>query len=207
MIETVLNVTADPGDRVRGFRGDAEPSGQPRSRRGHPEHLPVRRSRRLDRGRRSRRRAVARAGGPDGRPPGATTRTLSTAAGRHSRADEIDRRLADWFAGQPLPRRSSGWPQRAFPQRRWCRRRWSPTTRNCATAASSRHWITRAPEPGLYPCPPFARLAGQDKWLLRPPPTLGEHNEEILRDRCGLTDEELTRLATGGVIGTRPKGL
>jgi crotonobetainyl-CoA:carnitine CoA-transferase CaiB-like acyl-CoA transferase len=60
---------------------------------------------------------------------------------------------------------------------------------------------------GLYPCPPFARLAGQEKWLLRPPPKLGEHNEEILRDRCGLTDEELARLATGGVIGTRPKGL
>ncbi|WP_142394985.1 hypothetical protein, partial [Mycobacterium avium] len=60
---------------------------------------------------------------------------------------------------------------------------------------------------GLYPCPPFALLTGQDKWLLRPPPKLGEHNEEILRDRCGLTDEELTHLAAGGVIGTRPKGL
>jgi hypothetical protein len=28
----------------------------------------------------------------------------------------------------------------------------------------------------------------------------------VLRDRCGLTDEELARLAAGGVIGTRPKG-
>jgi crotonobetainyl-CoA:carnitine CoA-transferase CaiB-like acyl-CoA transferase len=59
----------------------------------------------------------------------------------------------------------------------------------------------------LYPCPPFALLAGQDRWLLRPPPTLGEHNGEVLRDRCGLTDEELANLATIGVIGTRPKGL
>jgi crotonobetainyl-CoA:carnitine CoA-transferase CaiB-like acyl-CoA transferase len=61
--------------------------------------------------------------------------------------------------------------------------------------------------PTLYPCPPFAALAGQDRWLLRPPPTLGEHNGEILRDRCGLTEEELTNLATSGVIGTRPKGV
>jgi crotonobetainyl-CoA:carnitine CoA-transferase CaiB-like acyl-CoA transferase len=58
---------------------------------------------------------------------------------------------------------------------------------------------------GLYPSPPFARLAGQRRWLSRPPPTLGEHNEEVLRDRCGLTDEELARLAASGVIGTRPK--
>jgi crotonobetainyl-CoA:carnitine CoA-transferase CaiB-like acyl-CoA transferase len=60
---------------------------------------------------------------------------------------------------------------------------------------------------GLYPCPPFALLSGQGSWLLRPPPRLGEHNEEVLRDRCGLTDEELMRLATSEVIGNRPKGL
>ena len=59
----------------------------------------------------------------------------------------------------------------------------------------------------LYPCPPFASLTGQDRWLLRPPPTLGEHNGEVLRDRCGLTDEELASLAASEVIGTRPKGL
>jgi crotonobetainyl-CoA:carnitine CoA-transferase CaiB-like acyl-CoA transferase len=61
--------------------------------------------------------------------------------------------------------------------------------------------------PGLYPCPPFAKLAGQGKWLLRPPPRLGEHNGEVLRDRCGLTDEELGKLASDNVIGTRPAGL
>lgn len=60
---------------------------------------------------------------------------------------------------------------------------------------------------GLYPTPPFALLAGQREWLLRPPPTLGEHNEEILRDRCGLAEDDLARLAASGVIGTRPAGL
>ena len=61
--------------------------------------------------------------------------------------------------------------------------------------------------PALYPTPPFARLAGQREWLRRPPPTLGEHNEEVLRERCGLSDEDLARLAASGVIGTRPKGV
>jgi crotonobetainyl-CoA:carnitine CoA-transferase CaiB-like acyl-CoA transferase len=59
----------------------------------------------------------------------------------------------------------------------------------------------------LYPCPPFALFAGQDRWLRRPPPRLGEHNGEVLRERCGLSGEELAALASSGVIGTRPKGL
>jgi crotonobetainyl-CoA:carnitine CoA-transferase CaiB-like acyl-CoA transferase len=61
--------------------------------------------------------------------------------------------------------------------------------------------------PGLYPCPPFARLPGSDKWLFGTPPTLGQHNTEVLRELCGLTDDEIERLAAQGVIGTRPKGL
>jgi crotonobetainyl-CoA:carnitine CoA-transferase CaiB-like acyl-CoA transferase len=58
-----------------------------------------------------------------------------------------------------------------------------------------------------YPRPPFAPLNGQRSWLMRPPPTLGEHNGEVLGARCGMTEEDLARLAAAGVIGTRPKGL
>jgi len=60
---------------------------------------------------------------------------------------------------------------------------------------------------GLYPTPPFAVLDGPGGWLHRPPPTLGQHNGEVLKELCGLTDAELDRLAASGVIGTRPKGL
>jgi len=59
---------------------------------------------------------------------------------------------------------------------------------------------------GLYPCPPFARLDDGRKWLLRTPPTLGQHNDEVLTELCGLTGDDLRRLADEGVIGTRPKG-
>ncbi len=59
---------------------------------------------------------------------------------------------------------------------------------------------------GLYPCPPFARLDDGRKWLLRTPPTLGQHNEEVLTELCGLTGDDLRRLADEGVIGIRPKG-
>jgi crotonobetainyl-CoA:carnitine CoA-transferase CaiB-like acyl-CoA transferase len=60
---------------------------------------------------------------------------------------------------------------------------------------------------GLYPTPPFAPLDGENRWLHRPPPTLGEHNAEVLTELCGLTDADLQRLTAEGVIGTRPKGL
>lgn len=61
--------------------------------------------------------------------------------------------------------------------------------------------------PGLYPCPPFARLDGAGPWLRRTPPTLGQHSREVLTELCGLTEADLDRLATDAVIGTRPKGL
>ena len=61
--------------------------------------------------------------------------------------------------------------------------------------------------PGRYPRPPFAPLGGRGRWLMRPPPMLGKSNGEVLRDLCGLSDQDLARLASAGVIGTRPKGL
>ncbi|OBF08222.1 acyl-CoA transferase [Mycobacterium sp. ACS4054] len=132
---------------------------------------------------------------------------LATVAGRRQRADDVDRRLADWFAGQPLQSTverlaAAGVP--AAPVVSPSLVTDNPQLRHRGFLETLHHPSTGA---GLYPCPPFARLAGQDEWLRRPPPRLGEHNEEILRERCGLSYEELTRLATSGVIGTRPKGL
>jgi crotonobetainyl-CoA:carnitine CoA-transferase CaiB-like acyl-CoA transferase len=37
-----------------------------------------------------------------------------------------------------------------------------------------------------------------------PPPTLGQHNREILQNELGLDDAEIDRLEAEGVIGTRP---
>jgi crotonobetainyl-CoA:carnitine CoA-transferase CaiB-like acyl-CoA transferase len=132
---------------------------------------------------------------------------LATVAGRRERADDIDRRLQEWFAGQPLQSTVQRLADAGVP----------------AAPVVSPSLVTENPQlrdrgffetlehssigSALYPCPPFASLLGQDRWLLRPPPLLGEHNGEVLRDRCGLTDEELANLAASGVIGTRPKGL
>ena len=132
---------------------------------------------------------------------------LLSVAGRHERADEIDGRLRDWFAGQPLEatvERLAGAGIPAAPVVSPSLAIENPQLRDRGFFERLEHPSTGA---GLYPCPPFARLSGQRRWLNRPPPRLGEHNEEVLRDRCGLTGEDLARLATNGVIGTRPAGL
>lgn len=207
MLETVLNATA-----IQAI--EAEVFGVTLSRRGNRGHGPAIQN-------------IYRCAGSDdwiaitvrddvqwqalvelmGRPAWCDDEELSTIAGRHGRADDIDARLADWFVGRPRDSTvellaDAGIP--AGPVVSPSLVTDNPQLRERGFFEAVHHASTGL---GLYPCPPFARLAGQQRWLLRPPPKLGEHNEEILRDRCGLTDEELTRLATGEVIGTRPKGL
>jgi crotonobetainyl-CoA:carnitine CoA-transferase CaiB-like acyl-CoA transferase len=49
------------------------------------------------------------------------------------------------------------------------------------------------------------RFSGLPRALRRsPPPLLGEHNEEILRDELGLSDEQIQKLRETAVIGNRP---
>ena len=142
----------DSGDRGRSVRGDAEPSWQPRSQRGDPEHLPLRGIGRLDRDHCRRRRAMAGAGGVDEstgvvRGRGAVHRRRAAQSSRRHRrpAGGLVRRRSR------VIRRWSCWPARVFPLRRWCRRRWSPTIRNCASAAFSRRCIMRVPDSACIP--------------------------------------------------------
>ncbi|MBL8774758.1 MAG: CoA transferase [Acidimicrobiales bacterium] len=51
-------------------------------------------------------------------------------------------------------------------------------------------------------------VAGPSRgWLRTPPPTLGQHTDEVLRTRLGLGDDELARLRAEGITGDRPAGL
>lgn len=149
---------------------------------------------------------MVRARRGDGRPAWCDE-ALATAEGRRARADDIDVRLQDWFAGQPLEstvERLAGAGVPAAPVVSPSLVTENPQLRARGFFEEMRHSSIGS---ALYPCPPFTFLSGQDRWLMRPPPLLGEHNGEVLRDRCGLTDDELANLAASGVIGTRPKGL
>jgi crotonobetainyl-CoA:carnitine CoA-transferase CaiB-like acyl-CoA transferase len=58
-----------------------------------------------------------------------------------------------------------------------------------------------------YPGLPFRMAAGPDHWFETPPPLIGEHNDIVLGEELGLSDEERNRLRELSIIGTRPLGL
>jgi crotonobetainyl-CoA:carnitine CoA-transferase CaiB-like acyl-CoA transferase len=142
-----------------------------------------------------------------GRPSWTDDHRLGTVTGRRERADDIDRRLGDWFGGRELRCAVDELAGAGIPAAPVV----SPSLVTENPQLNDREFLETLDHPrtgpGRYPRPPFAPLGGQHTWLMRPPPTLGEHNGEVLRDLCGLTDQDLARLASAGVIGTRPKGL
>ncbi len=58
----------------------------------------------------------------------------------------------------------------------------------------------------IMPLAPY-RLDGAAPPLVRPAPTLGQHNHDILGSRAELGPEDLARLERQGVIGTRPPAM
>ncbi|MBV8861854.1 MAG: CoA transferase, partial [Mycobacterium sp.] len=142
-----------------------------------------------------------------GRPSWAQNHRFDTVVGRRDSADDIDGRLQDWFSVQDLLGVVDNLAGAGIPAAPVV----SPSLVTDNPQLSNRGFFEPLDHPrtgpGGYPRPPFAPLGGRDRWLMRPPPTLGEHNEEVLRDLCGLNDDDLARLTSAGVIGTRPKGL
>ena len=132
---------------------------------------------------------------------------LSTVAGRCEYADDIDRHLQEWFSTQKLDEAVDRIADIGVPAAAVI----APSAVTDNPQLRHRGFFERLDHPrtgpGWYPCPPFARLGGATRWLGRPPPTLGQHNREVLSAECGLTDNDLGRLAANAVIGTRPKGL
>jgi crotonobetainyl-CoA:carnitine CoA-transferase CaiB-like acyl-CoA transferase len=74
----------------------------------------------------------------------------------------------------------------------------------------SRGYFERPQHPIVGPLPlpslPF-RYASIERWLQKPAPTLGQHNQAVLGNLLGLSSAELAELETEGVIGSRPQGL
>lgn len=142
-----------------------------------------------------------------GHPAWADDPRLADAAERRDRADDIDARLADWFAGRPLDdavERLAGAGVPAAPVVSPSLVTENPQLRDRGFFEPLTHPRTG---PGRYPRPPFAPLHGRHRWLTRPPPTLGQHNAEVLPDLCGLSDDDLAGLADDRVIGTRSIGM
>jgi crotonobetainyl-CoA:carnitine CoA-transferase CaiB-like acyl-CoA transferase len=58
-----------------------------------------------------------------------------------------------------------------------------------------------------YPGLPFRLAEGPDHWFDTPPPLIGQHNDIVLGDVLGLSEDEQAKLCEQSIIGTRPLGL
>jgi crotonobetainyl-CoA:carnitine CoA-transferase CaiB-like acyl-CoA transferase len=139
-----------------------------------------------------------------GEPAWATDDALSSAAGRRAAHDEIDARVERWLSSRSavasvealsnagIPAAEVVNAHDVFPDPQLEHRRFFQ--------------VMEHPETGTtrYPGVPMT-FSGLDRALhQRTPPTLGQHNDEILCERLGLSPADVARLREAGVIGERP---
>jgi len=129
--------------------------------------------------------------------------SLATVDGRRAHHDELDERISAWTrerapddaAAQLL---KVGVPSAAvIPGRDVVH---NEQLRHRQLFEIERHAVTGEHE---IPMMPF-RFSSVDRWLRRPSPTLGEHNDEVLGEVA--TAEELAALRAAGVIGEQLAG-
>jgi crotonobetainyl-CoA:carnitine CoA-transferase CaiB-like acyl-CoA transferase len=65
--------------------------------------------------------------------------------------------------------------------------------------------IIERDEVGAHPYPgPVVRLSATPAVIERPAPLYGEHTAQVLRERLGLTDDDIAELQAAGVTSTEP---
>jgi crotonobetainyl-CoA:carnitine CoA-transferase CaiB-like acyl-CoA transferase len=142
-----------------------------------------------------------------GDPDWAGDPALASAAGRRGAHDRLDEELARWCADRdrdPLIEllADNGVPAAPVLAPRDIAH--NPQMRARGFFETVDHPVVGTHDlPGL----PFRLSERQTAWLRSPPPTLGQHNEEVLRDVLGLGDDEIETLRSAGIIGDRPVGV
>ena len=137
-----------------------------------------------------------------GEPAWASAPKLETVDGRRSAHDEIDAALSDWAATQTVEHAveqlwAAGVPVAPV---------WAGRANDQLVQPRARGFFERAEHPvtgaeDLWGMPVAALTRPDWQWIERPPPTLGQHNDEVLRDVLGLSDGEITELRTQQIIG------
>jgi crotonobetainyl-CoA:carnitine CoA-transferase CaiB-like acyl-CoA transferase len=140
-----------------------------------------------------------------GRPELVDDPELATLAGRRAATSRLDEAIAAWAAGRQVDEAVDELLAAGVPAARGRDSRIS--SRNPQMAARRYFEEVEHPVVGTHPTPslPF-RYASLDRWIRRPAPTLGQHNDLILGEWLGHSAEELAALEAAGVIGTWPAG-
>ncbi len=139
-----------------------------------------------------------------GEPECATSDDLASTAGRRKHHDAIDRHLEAWTAARSAEDAtdllsSSGVPAEQVIAARDIAR--NPQLQFRGLFETEDHPVT-----GAHPIPmlPF-RFVHVPRWLHRPSPSLGQHNDEVLAE-LGVEEGQRDLLRKNGVIGDRLAG-
>ena len=136
-----------------------------------------------------------------GDPPWAADPGLTRAAGRRDAHDRIDAELSAWTAGQQADAVTSALCDAGVPAAVVV------PGRDGLANVQLRHRglgeLEDHPVTGVHEVPtlPF-RYSRVPRWHLRPSPTLGQHNDEVLGS-LGLSAADIDRLRRLGVVGER----
>ncbi|MHA3021731.1 CoA transferase [Mycobacterium sp. BMJ-28] len=138
--------------------------------------------------------------------PGWDDPSLSTAAGRLARIDELDAALADWTATRDVAVVAEELAGLGVPAARAADMRFAHE--HPQVGAHGLFEDVDHPVHGRIPLPvlPF-RFGAVERWSQQAPPTVGQHNAEVLTKDLGLSRADLDALTERGLIGTRPAGL
>ena len=133
-----------------------------------------------------------------GHPAWATDAALASGAGRRTHHDEIDAQLAGWFDGRDRDDTVDALLAAgvlAAPV-------WDQMIQDELPQLAERgftQWLEH-PVAGLVGYPGTGLRSDQfDNSYRAPAPTVGQHTAEVLREKLGLTDEELADLAAAGI--------
>jgi crotonobetainyl-CoA:carnitine CoA-transferase CaiB-like acyl-CoA transferase len=130
---------------------------------------------------------------------------LATAAGRLAAHDAIDEWLDKWFVQQEAAKVVELLVERGIPAAEVIVPRdayFNPQLRHRRLYETEHHPVSGHHVLGFTV--PF-RMTGVESWIRRASPTLGQHNDEVLRE-AGYTAIQIGELRANGVIGDRLSG-
>ncbi|OJZ75261.1 CoA transferase [Mycobacterium paraffinicum] len=141
-----------------------------------------------------------------GRPGWADDPSLDTHEGRWHAHDLIDKHLEQWASGQESATAAALLSASGVPASPLYDARLSPQHPQMVARGYFEHLDHSIVGPHQVPTLPF-RFRSVDRWCRSPAPTVGEHNETILKELLGLDESAIEALTAESVIGTRLKGI
>ncbi|WP_433755637.1 CoA transferase [Nocardia sp. CA-135398] len=131
---------------------------------------------------------------------------LATAAGRWEQRSRLDRDLSAWAAGRHAATTAAELVSNGIPAAHVVDQRYV----HAHPQITARGYFEDIDHPvhGTIPLPvlPF-RFGRIPRWSRLAPPTVGQHNVEVLEKELGLSRARIDELTERGLIGYRPAGL